>query len=84
MLAPLVVNLLILCITMIVAGWTYDLIGNWTGANRRIACCTESSVIRLRERIDRGERFFLSDPEAVGYTQGIETDQRNRHTLHHS
>jgi hypothetical protein len=84
MLAPLVVNLMILCITMMLAGWTYDLIGNWTSANRRIACCTESSIIRLRDRIGHRERFFLSDPEAAGYTQGIKTDQSHRHTLHRS
>lgn len=82
MLAPLVVDLLVLCITMMAAGWTYDLLGNWTGANHRIAGCTESSVIRLRERIDRGARFLLCDSEGARYTQGVKTDQRGQHTLH--
>jgi hypothetical protein len=80
MLAPLVVNLLIFCITMMLAGWTYDVIGNWTSAHRQVACCTESSVIRLRKRIDRGERSLLSEPDGAGYTQGVKTDQRHQHT----
>ena len=29
MLAPLVVNLLISCILMMLAGWSYDILGNW-------------------------------------------------------
>jgi hypothetical protein len=84
MLAPLVVNLLVSCFLMMLAGWSFDLLAKWTGANRRVASCTESSVIRLRQRIERGERFFLSEPESAGYTQGVKTDHRHRHTLHRS
>jgi hypothetical protein len=84
MLAPLVVNVLISSLLMMLAGWSFDILAKWTGANRQLACCTESSVIRLRERIERGERFFLSDPESAGYTQGVKTDQSHRHTLDRS
>jgi hypothetical protein len=80
MLAPLVVDLLISCIVLMLAGWTYDVIGKWAGASRRVACCTESSVIRLRKPIDRGERSLLSEPDGAGYTREVNTDQRHRYT----
>ncbi len=84
MLAPLVVDLLISCILMMLAGWSYDVVGNWTSANRRVACCTESSVIRLRKRIDRESVPSFPNPEALDTlkesrpTRGVDTPDASR------
>jgi hypothetical protein len=82
MLAPLVVDLLISCTVIMLAGWTYDLIGNWTAASGQLACCPATSDVGRRERIDQGERFRLSDPQGAGYTQGVKTDPRHRQARH--
>ncbi len=82
MLAPLVVHLLISCTLILLAGWTYDLVEKWAGASRRVVCCTESSSMVLRKRINGVERLLLSDSEALGYTQETRTARRHRHTRH--
>ena len=56
MLAPLVVDLLISCILLLLAGWTYDMVGTWTSPSRPVACCTAPSAVGLPKRIDRWGR----------------------------
>jgi hypothetical protein len=78
MLAPLVVDLLISCTVLMLAGWTYDVVGKWTGGNRRVACCTESSVIRLRKRIDREDRTVCTRHLATPSNELFHFDQADR------
>ena len=50
MLAPLVVDMLISCTVLMLAGWMYDVVENWALRNHRLARCTTTSSIGVRKR----------------------------------
>ncbi len=83
MLASLVVNLLIVCSMILLAGWTSDQIGKWSAANTGVVCCTATTPIALGKRIDHVERFLLSDSHPAGYTQSGEKIGSHRHSRHY-
>jgi hypothetical protein len=56
MLAPLVVDLLISCLLMMLAGWTYDIVATRTSPSRRVAGCAAPPAVSLPKRIDRWDR----------------------------
>jgi hypothetical protein len=75
MLAPFVVNLLIACMLMMLAGWTSDMIGVWVHASRQAA----TTAVGLRRPLDPRERFHLHEPEGAGYTLGVGIAYSCRH-----
>ncbi len=50
MLAPLVVDMLISCTVLMLAGWMYDVVENWARTHHRLARCTASTAIGVRKR----------------------------------
>jgi len=52
MLAPFVLNLLVSCSLLLLAGWTGDVISNWVAIARGAAAGNSQEKVESRRRID--------------------------------
>jgi hypothetical protein len=58
MLAALVVDMLISCTVLMLAGWMYDVVENGASTSHRLARCTTGTAIGVRKRDgSRASRF---------------------------
>ena len=67
MLAPFVLNLLISCSLLLLAGWTVDTISNWVGAARRTQTRQSQRIAESGLRIDHAALSACTSCGTSGY-----------------